>query len=129
MKKRIKRVAFTIVALFILAGGFYFITEKITKYTGFFVSDGDKKNDFENCLKEKNITLFIDSEDSVKTLLEINLTNYLDDFKIINCNRNNQPCLDKAINNYPTWVINEGYIEGNITLEELSKFSKCNVPK
>ena len=74
MKKRIKIVAFTIVVLFILVGGFYFITEKITKYTGFFISETDKKNDFKDCLSDKNITLYINSEDSVKTLLALLLT-------------------------------------------------------
>jgi len=107
---------------------FYFITGTISKYTGFSVS-GSKDDDFRVCLEEKDITLYINSENPAKTLRKIELIDYLRDIKIFNCLRNNQVCLDKGVGAFPTWIINKNKIEKDISISELSGLSGCRLIK
>src|SRR3989344_4095682 len=99
-----EKIIRTIGILFILVIIFYIITGSITKYTGFFVSD---INDFENCLEEKNITLYINSYDTVKTLNNFKTKDYLTHIEIFNCLLNRLVCDNNDIDSFPTW-----YIEG-----------------
>ena len=113
----------------ILIVGFFIVTEAITKLTGFSVIS-EEGNDFENCLEEQDITLYINTEDSVKTLNNIELKGYLENFKIFNCLRNNQVCLGNEVGSFPyTWIINENKFEKDISLQELIESSGCNLFK
>lgn len=105
---------------------FFFITSSITRYTGYSITPTDEKTDFEKCLEEQHLILYINTVDSTKTLQEMPLEEYLQYFDIINCEINNQPCIENKINSPPTWVINEYKIEEKeISLSDLIKFSGC----
>ena len=112
------------VVIFLLVG-FTLITYSITKFTGYSVSQDAKYNDYDLCLQEQDITLYINSDNSAETLNGIRLFNYLHNFKIFNCLRNNQVCLDNNVNTFPTWIINGNKIEHDIAISELSEFSGC----
>jgi hypothetical protein len=120
------RIMITLVIGVVLIASFYVITEAITKYTGFFVSNNaDAKSDFKICLSEKDITLYINTANTANTLKNIQLIDYLDSIKITNCISNNNPCLNKDISSFPSWIINENKLNKDITLEELKQFSGC----
>jgi len=105
---------------------FYFITNAITKYTGFFVSEvKSPDNDFNICLKEQDITLYVNTEDLANTLKNIQLFDKLENFKIKNCLRNNQECLEEDVSSFPSWIINSIIINRDISFEELSEYSGC----
>jgi hypothetical protein len=129
MEKQVKRILFTLGIGFVLIASFYIITEAITKYTGFIIAAEERINDFSNCIEEQNITLYINSQDSAQTLRKINLIEYLDDIKIKNCARDNTECIEKRIDSFPTWNINERNINKDINLIELSELSGCKLPK
>ena len=105
---------------------FYFISYSITKYTGLSVSD-PKADNFESCIKEKDITLYINTENLAETLRKVELMNYLKDIKIMNCLRNNQACAEKGVSFFPTWIIEDNKIEGDILISDLTKFSGCKI--
>jgi len=113
----------------VLVLGFYMITNLITKYTGFAVSEfeEDIDSDLVDCLKQQDITLYINSADVGASLEENELVEYLGYFKINNCFRDNPECNELEINSFPTWIINDNVINGKIGFEGLAKFSGCNI--
>jgi len=124
--KNVQRILTTIGVGLVLVFGFYFITDAITKYTGFSVSPV-VDNDFETCLKGQDIVLYINSAESSETLRNIELVDYLENFEIVNCFNNNQGCLDNDVNSFPTWIVNKNKILGDITLIELKELSGCKL--
>ena len=123
-----KRILITLMIGLILIICFFFITSAITKYTGFFVGDSIK-NDFEECLKEQDINLFINSNIPSESLNKIELKDYLKDVKIMNCFRDNKVCSEKGIDSFPTWMINHNLIKKDISISDLSEISGCKLIK
>jgi hypothetical protein len=121
-KKRIF-VSFGILVALIIA--FLVITNTITKYTGFAVTDNSDTNS-ESCLANQDIKLFINSTNSDDTLKNTGLIDYMEYFKIQNCYINNQPCTDNGITDFPTWIINGKTYTGDITVADLGKYTKCS---
>ena len=119
-----KRFLITIGIFTFLIIAFFFITSSITKYTGYSITPTDKESDFEKCLREQHLLLYINTADSTKTLQKIQLKDYLQYFDIMNCEVNNKPCLENKINKFPTWEINEYKLE-KISFSDLIKFSGC----
>lgn len=119
-----KRILITLGIGVILVLVFFFITDSITKHTGFSVSE-TKEDSFESCLKEQQINLYINTDESAKTLKKIILFNYLQYFQITNCLNNNQGCLENSVNSFPTWIINEDSINRDISLQELKELTRC----
>jgi len=122
-----KNILITIIIGFILISIFFVITNAITKYTGFLVVDTE--NNFEECLEERDITLYINTEKVSETLNNFNLIQYLEYIKIKNCFRDKSSCLNEGIDSFPTLVINGNKIKGDITAEKLSEVSGCNLEK
>jgi len=122
-----QRILLTIGIGIFLVAGFFLITEAITKYTGFAVTEKQDISDFKICLREKDITLYINTNNLVETLEGIELTDYLEDIKINNCLRNNQICIDNGISSFPAWKIKENVIEKDISMDELSELSGCKL--
>ena len=122
-----QKILITLAIGVILILVFYLATNIITKYTGFSVSEKAEEKDFEKCLKEQDIVLYINTENSAETLGKIKLVDYLEDIEIKNCFIDNQICLEKGVNSFPTWVINENKISKDISLDELSMLSGCKL--
>lgn len=121
-----KRILMTIIVGIVLIIAFYFITYNITKHTGFFVSEvKSPEDDFNACLNEQDITLYVNTEDLANTLRNIQVFDELENFKIKNCLRDNQECLEKGVTSFPTWAINSKIINRDISFEELSEYSGC----
>jgi len=120
-----KRILITVIVGIALIIAFYAITNAITKYTGFFVSEGDKESDFDLCLKEQDITLYLNTEDIAATLKDIQVFDELKDIKIKNCLRDNSECLEKGVTSFPAWIINNKKIDRDISFGELSEYSGC----
>jgi hypothetical protein len=118
------RILVTLLIGIFLVTAFYLITDAITKYTGYSVSE-DKDKDFKDCLKKQDIVLYLNTNDIVISYDSIILKDYLEDFEIFNCMRNNQLCAGRGINSFPTWIINENQIERDISFEELVELSGC----
>lgn len=122
--KLLKRVLISIIVILFLIILFYLITNTITKYTGFFISEKEK---FEKCLKDQDITLYINSYEVDKTLNSFEIKDYLANINIFNCVRNKDFCISNNINYFPT-LINENNnkkIEGELSLDALKEFSGC----
>ena len=119
-----KRVLVSVGILIILVLIFYFISSSITKYTGFFVSE---TKDFEDCLKENDITVYINSNNFNKTLNNLKTKNYLENFKAISCLTDKNLCVKNNINYSPTWIINSNRIKGDISVYDLSIISGCKL--
>ena len=121
--KILKKVLIALIVLIFLVVIFYFITSIITKYTGFFVIDYNKN--FQSCLKEKTIIVYINSNAPEKTLENFEAKDYLENINIFNCLRDKEYCNNQNINYFPTWFIDDRKIEGDISLEVLAKASGC----
>ena len=104
---------------------FFFVTNSITKHTGFSISEV-KEDSFATCLKEQEISLYINSNYAAETLKKTMLFDYLQYFQIRNCFSNNKECLDNNIDSFPTWIINNNKIEKDISLSELKEVSGCS---
>jgi hypothetical protein len=103
---------------------FLLITGAITKHTGFSVSEV-KENSFETCLKEQDIKLYINTQEVSETLKRMVLFDYFQYFQIQNCLKNNKECLENEIDSFPTWVINNNKIKGELSLNKLEEVSGC----
>ena len=122
-----QRILITILIVAILIIGFFLVTEAITKFTGFAVTAKSDVDDFKSCLREKEIILYVNTDNLVRTLKEIVLEDYLEDIEIVNCLRNNQNCLEKGVSSFPSWIIVGILVEGDIKIERLSELSGCNL--
>ncbi|MEK6873037.1 MAG: hypothetical protein AABW90_03425 [Nanoarchaeota archaeon] len=121
--KIIDNIGTLIILLIIFVTVFYFIASFITKYTGFFVINPDKN--FETCLKEKTILVYINSNAPEKTLENFETKDYLEYINIFNCIRNKEYCSNKKINYFPTWFIEGKTVYGDIKIEELAVIAGC----
>jgi hypothetical protein len=108
---------------------FYMVTGLITKYTGLFVLEKSTEEtiSFKDCLKEKDVTIFINSGKSAETIKELQVFEYLDSIKIFNCLNDNDFCQEKGINSFPSWIVNGEKIPEDISLSSLSKLTKCKL--
>lgn len=121
-----QRLLITIGIGIVLVLGFFFITDSITKHTGFSISES-KEDNLASCFKEQEISLYINTDEPAKTLKKIILFDYLQYFQITNCLNNNQECLKNNVNSFPTWIINENKIDRDISFNELSEYSGCKL--
>ena len=80
---------------------------------------------FETCLEMQDITLYIQSEDSGKTLRGIKNFEYLDNMKFVNCLGNKDDCIANGVNDFLTWVINNEKINRDISIWELVEITGC----
>ncbi len=122
-----KRILITLIVGIILISLFFVITNSITKYTGFSVSNAD--NNFKKCLSEQEIILYINTEKVSGTLNDIELIQYFEYIKIKNCFRDKDTCIRDGVNSFPTWIIRDNKINRDITSEELSEISRCKLDK
>ncbi len=119
-----KRIFMSLLILVVLVVAFYFITYNVTQLTGRVITG--QVNDFEECLKKQNITLYIKNTDTDAELKKTSLVEYMQYFKIKNCINNNKPCEKNNINYFPTWIINNKNFAGDISVSELSEFTGCD---
>jgi hypothetical protein len=119
-----KKILLTVGFAVILFLGLYAITGAISMFTGYFIS-GNDKDDVAVCLGEKNIKLYVNTNDLASTLKKMDSRDYLGYAKIVNCMRNNQECINNNINTFPTWVIFQQRFERDISLDELKTTTGC----
>ncbi|MBT4135990.1 hypothetical protein HOD75_01335 [archaeon] len=121
-----KRVLITAIIGIVLVAGFYLITSNITKYTGYSISP-EKNDDFEKCLIEKDITVYINvnSDVALDSLQELKLERHLKYFEIVNCVNDNSICEENGVGIYPSWIINDRKIDKDISFQELTEYSGC----
>ena len=125
MEKKYKRILVTIAAGAVLLFAFYFLTDAITKYTGYAFSEESKQSDFEKCLIEKDIKLYINSADSYETISKMSVKDNINKISIKNCLNDNRDCIEKNINNFPTWIIDGERFEEDLTDSKLIELSGC----
>ena len=123
MENLSKGIVISAIVLVVLVAAFYFVSNNITKYTGYTVSE--KIPSFESCLQEQDITLYVNTN-NLQSLKDIQLFDYLQYFKMINCFGDNKICLENEVNSFPTWIINKNRFEKDISLSELKEISGCN---
>jgi len=121
-----RRIFISLIILVILVIAFYFITFGVTQLTGHAITGQSPKNDFEECLKKQDIKLFIKAANTDLELQKTGLMDYMQYFKIQNCINNNEPCVDNDIFQFPTWIINNKKVTGDITNYELGMYTNCN---
>ena len=113
--------------LILLTVTFLLIVNSITKHTGFSINPINDESDFQICLNEQHVILYINSADSTETIRGMELRDDLKGVDIVNCYTNNQPCISDGIKVFPTWVINEFKLEHDISLQDLIKYSGCRL--
>ena len=125
-----QKIVITLIVGIVLILGFFGATNLITKYTGFSIF-GSEENDFVRCLKEQEIVLYVktskDRNNIAQILENIQLYDYLEYVKIVDCFKNRENCLEKGIDSPTTWVINNNQIDKDISLEELFMLSGCRL--
>lgn len=121
-----KRILITLIVGIVLISVFFVVTNTITRLTGFSVSNSE---DFKKCLSEQEIILYINTEKVSETLNDFELMQYFEYIKIKNCFRNNNVCLQDGVDSFPTWIIKDNEINRDITADELSEFSGCEIDK
>lgn len=122
---RIQRILATIIILVIISLSFYFLSETISRYAGFLVFEEFRKESLADCLRSKNIFLFINTEDSTRVIKAVELGEYISYSTIFNCVRNSEVCSSLGITNFPTWIIDDTVLHGDITREKLIEVSGC----
>lgn len=130
MADNTKRIVITLILLVVLVLLFYLVSNVITKYTGYSVTNKvlNKEDIFKSCLKDKSITLYINTNNPQETLKNIQAGDYLDSVKIFNCQTNNEECMNKNVNGpFPAWIINNNKIDSDISLAQLKELSGCNL--
>jgi len=130
MENLSKGILISVIVLVVLVVGFYFVSNNITKYTGFSVSENNSEfkgefSIFESCLKAQDITLYVNTN-NLQSLKDIKLFDYLQDFKMINCFGDNKICLENGVSSFPSWIINKNKFDKDISLNELKEISGCS---
>ncbi len=123
------KVLITVGIAIILVIGLYLISSTITKLTGYAVSNQVNKDsvnsDFTACLEEQEIKFYIETENSNEALKNNEIIPYLPNLEIMNCERNKEFCEYHGIMFFPTWIINDKIITGELTIENLLEISGC----
>lgn len=92
--------------------------------------DENKLVDFAKCLAEKKVTMY-GAEWCPHCKKQKAL--FGSSFKYVpyvECPENTKVCLEKKVDGYPTWIFPDGKrLQGEQSLEELSKESSCSLPK
>ena len=122
---RFKKVLLTISILVLLVIVFYFLMNAITRYTGLSIFDDSKMDVVDNCLRERDIKFYTNSDNLGMSLKDSEVIDVLDDVEIINCLRNSERCLDDGIDEFPTWIIEGVKLKKDVTYLELLEYSKC----
>lgn len=120
--KKSTKVLLKLGLIIVLIVIFFLASSAITKYTGYLVIGEKDETERGICLKQQDITLYINSEDTGKTLSAIGLE-YLEYVKIMNCIENKKFCSSKGVDAFPTWIINNERIKGDF--EELLEHTEC----
>jgi len=124
--KNKQKILITLAVGLVLILGFYTATNMITRYTGFSISGSEnEESSFAECLKKQDISLYVNTDNLVQTIQKIQLDDYLEYVKIINCFGDDRDCLEKGIDSFPTWSINSNKIYKDISFDELSMMSGC----
>jgi hypothetical protein len=124
-----KRILITMIIVIVLVAGFFMITNAITKYTGFSVTEKSLGSDFEICLNNQDITLYINTNDPAQKIHGMELSDYMNDVKIVNCFGNNNACLTNGVDSFPTWIVNQNKIPNDISISQLAEYSGCRLIK
>tara|TARA_Y100000310_G_C20604558_1_gene774829 strand:- start:1080 stop:1451 length:372 start_codon:yes stop_codon:yes gene_type:complete len=119
-----KRVAISFVLLVAIVLVLYYSANLITSHTGYFISELD--SEFELCLKEKDVKLYVDDYDIIK-LKELQTGDYLSSVEISGCIMNKIDCIREGIFEYPAWVIDGEKVEGDISVFELADLAGCEM--
>jgi len=123
-KKSIK-VLLTLGVMVALLVIFFLVSSAITKYTGYSViteDDEDGNTDIGICLKQHDITLYINTENTKKTLTSIGLE-YLDYVKIMNCLENKEFCYEQEVDSFPLWIVDGEKVQGD--LNRMLEYIEC----
>jgi len=123
--KAVQRILLTIGIVIVILAGFFLITEAITKYTGFSITPKEDVGGLKGCLKEKEISLYLNTYNSAESIRRLNLIEDLEGVNIQNCYIDNSACLNKKIDSFPMWIINGDFVYGDITKDELVRLSGC----
>jgi hypothetical protein len=119
--KRTSRILITIAVGIFLIIAFYSITNAITNFTGFAVSD--KQNP--DCLESKNINLYINSRDSSEVLRNLEARSILSKVKITNCYINQRLCSSNRVTGFPAWQIDGELFFGDLSEEKILELAGC----
>ena len=135
MEKRVK----IITSIFVLVGlvfAFYFITKAITAYTGYNIAENiiteKQKIELAKCLGEKNVKMYGAYWCSHCNNQKAMFGDLFKHVIYVECDRNAQNsqrelCLEKGIEGYPTWEINNQFYAGEISFEKLAELSGCKI--
>lgn len=120
-----RRILTTIGVLVLLVVVFYLVTSTITKYTGYSIFETFKERNLKECLKEKNIIVYINSQNPSKIFSTFKTGDYLRSVEVYNCFLDKEYCNNEGVDFYPTWDMNGKKVEGDISVSELRGYSGC----
>ncbi|MBR9705679.1 hypothetical protein GOV14_01465 [Candidatus Pacearchaeota archaeon] len=123
--KESKKVLMTLIIGVMLVATFYMITAAISRYTGFFVREESSYNDFDLCLQEQTIKVYLNTNNLAQSLKELVLFDLMHNFEIKNCVQDNTECMQRGINKFPTWIVNDRKINRDLAIDELKEYSGC----
>ena len=122
---------FIIIAIIVLIISLYFISQAITKYTGYAIMNNNLDN-FAKCLTEKDSIIYFSSIDCENCLVQkemfgsswraINVTN-CDDKKY----QDKAGCITIKVTREPTWLLNNRLVSGGKDLQTLSNITQCTL--
>ena len=123
-KDTIIAIATWAVILIVIIGAFSFYVIKNNN------GSSTKYDDFAKCLTTKGVTMYGAVWCShCKAQKEMFGTSF-QYVKYVECTENTNLCLDKGVNAYPSWIFADGKkIEGEVSFDELSKVTGCELPK
>ena len=122
------RIVMTFFVLLFLLIIFYFITDRITRHTGFFaleLLEVFEGHDVAQCLEKHELILFINEKNAAETRETLQRQEYSEYMKIFNCARNNDECTRREISVFPTLIIDGHLFEGAIDSSQLLKETDC----
>ncbi|MEK6872218.1 MAG: hypothetical protein AABX16_04915 [Nanoarchaeota archaeon] len=123
-----RKIIITFFVLLVLLILFYFITDRITRHTGFFTLELLEVFIPENidlCLNKNEITLFINEKDFADERAILLTQAYGEYMSVFNCARNNDVCTRQGITVFPTLIINGKLFKGAIDSKTLLKETNC----
>lgn len=120
----VRKALRSFVFLLVLVLALYFVANSITNYTGLIV--GEVNNEFERCLSEKDIRLYVENYDMAE-VKKMKTADYLGSVDVSGCVLNKIDCIQEGVAEYPTWIINGEKVVGDIDIFNLADLAECEM--
>jgi hypothetical protein len=120
----VNKVFLGIISAIVIVAFLFVVTEMIIIPSKGFIAQ-DSYMDFQTCIRQKEVVLYINTNNPSQILGNLQVVSSLNHIKIKNCYNAKSECDSLGLSKFPSWIINGQKVEGDINEDILAKYSGC----